>query len=978
MSIDEILARLDGPKTNSSGWQAHCPAHDDREASLSLAEGDDGRVLVHCHAGCPTEAVVKALGLDLHDLFPPKPTANGHTPAAKPHVVATYNYRDEHGTSLYESVRYAPKGFRQRRPDGTGGWHWSLDGTRRVPYRLPELLAADPAAMVYVVEGEKDADRLASLGLVATTNAMGAGKWRAEYSESLRGRHVVILPDNDDPGRKHAEGVAASLGGIAASIKVLPLPGLPPKGDVSDWLDAGGTVDDLDKLVREAPAESPADELAPADETDGSGNRPGRPLDNPYVMMPNGIYLLKATNDGPPVRVPLTNFTAKIVADLAEDDGVDIRRSFGIEATLHGRTLRFNVPAERFAAMNWPTEHLGPMAIVFAGFGKRDHARTAIQLFSENVAESRVYAHLGWRKIEERWVYLHAGGGIGSDGPVAGVEVSLTVPLGRYRLPDPPQGVDLTRAIRGSLRILDLAPLHITLPGLAAVYRAPLRICDFTLHLAGPTDAGKSALAALDQQHYGAEMDARNLPAGWESTANSLEGLAFLAKDALLVVDDFAPTGSMSDVQRLHRDADRLLRAQGNGTGRARMRSDATIKAPKPPRGLILSTGEDVPKGKSLRGRMLILELGPKDLDFTALTACQSDAAAGVYARTLAAYVQWLASRRDDLDATYRDDLAELRGLAARSELHRRTPEIVANLAIGWRCFLRFAEDVGALTQAEVDSLWRAGWVALGDAAKAQARHQDASEPTRRFIELLGSAISSGAAHLAGTDQDEPREPAAWGWRCVILGVGENERFEWRPQGRRVGWTDAEDVYLDLDAALAEVQTLGQKTGDGLAIGPRTLAKRLHERGMLATTEADRGTSTVRKMLGGKRRDVLHLRAETFSHTSPSLHVEITAQTAQTDEIPSEKRAGAAPSGQLQVPIGQLGFDELSTKNGVPTPEKEQLGSLGSYSQQERATCVEKVSAPENAGQNGQLSPESVTAHSARTAHDTDREEVDL
>jgi putative DNA primase/helicase len=170
-----------------------------------------------------------------------KATANG-----KPRIVATYDYRDEEGGLLYQVVRYEPgfdgepKTFRQRRPDGKGGWVNGLRDVRRVLYRLPELLAAPRDRLVFVVEGEKDADRLHAEGLLATTNAMGAGKWRPEYAEALHARHVVILPDNDEPGRAHAQAVARSLADAAASLKVVELPGLPPKGDVSDWLGMPG------------------------------------------------------------------------------------------------------------------------------------------------------------------------------------------------------------------------------------------------------------------------------------------------------------------------------------------------------------------------------------------------------------------------------------------------------------------------------------------------------------------------------------------------------------------------------------------------------------------------------------------------------------------------------------------------------------------------------------------------------------------
>src|SRR5262249_46369177 len=137
------------------------------------------------------------------------PSANN-----RPKIVATYNYTDEASKLLYQSVRYEPKGFRQRRPDGKGGWVWNLQGVRFVPYRLPELLAADPDRPVFCVEGERDADNLAAIGAVATTNAMGANKWRADYNQFFRSRHVVILPDNDQVGREHARQVAGHLEGM--------------------------------------------------------------------------------------------------------------------------------------------------------------------------------------------------------------------------------------------------------------------------------------------------------------------------------------------------------------------------------------------------------------------------------------------------------------------------------------------------------------------------------------------------------------------------------------------------------------------------------------------------------------------------------------------------------------------------------------------------------------------------------------------
>jgi len=259
-NLHAILSRLEGVRRSGGGWSARCPAHEDRRASLSIGEGDDGRALVHCHAGCTADAICAAVGLRVADLMPTAdtlPTPSKAKGNGKPGIVATYDFRDEAGNVVFQVVRFEPKDFRQRRPSGKGGWTWSVKGVRVVPYRLPELLA-EPARPVVVVEGEKDCDNVARIGVLATCNAGGAGNWTAKHSAFLRGRRVIVLPDNDDAGRNHAQQVAQSLYGIAESVRVVELPGLPAKGDVSDWIAAGGTKAELKRLVQASPNWTPA------------------------------------------------------------------------------------------------------------------------------------------------------------------------------------------------------------------------------------------------------------------------------------------------------------------------------------------------------------------------------------------------------------------------------------------------------------------------------------------------------------------------------------------------------------------------------------------------------------------------------------------------------------------------------------------------------------------------------------------------
>jgi DNA primase len=168
-------------------------------------------------------------------------------------------------------MRMRKKTFRQRRPDPghSGSWIWDADGVSVLPYRLPALIAAVAnEQMIVIVEGEGKADLLWSWNVPATCCAGGAKKWRAEHTEFLRGADVVILPDNDVVGRKHVDIVAASLQNVAASVRVLNLPGLPPKGDIMDWAATGGTVEQLhDLIAREAKPLKPLIKLRTAQRT---------------------------------------------------------------------------------------------------------------------------------------------------------------------------------------------------------------------------------------------------------------------------------------------------------------------------------------------------------------------------------------------------------------------------------------------------------------------------------------------------------------------------------------------------------------------------------------------------------------------------------------------------------------------------------------------------------------------------------------
>ena len=243
MTTAEIADRLKGKKT-ANGWECNCPAHQDKNASLSIAEGDNGKTIVKCFAGCDFDSICAAAGLDKKDFF-----GDATTGQQRSRIVAEYSYQDAEGREIFQVVRFEPKDFRQRVRDGVG-WRWSLKGVTRQLYRLPQVLAAkDAGKIVFVVEGEKDVGALESIGCTATCNAGGAGKWEPQYTETLTGMNVVILPDQDAAGKKHCNLVGKALSGVCKSVRVVNL----PVKDAAEWVAQGNAKKELADLVRAAP-----------------------------------------------------------------------------------------------------------------------------------------------------------------------------------------------------------------------------------------------------------------------------------------------------------------------------------------------------------------------------------------------------------------------------------------------------------------------------------------------------------------------------------------------------------------------------------------------------------------------------------------------------------------------------------------------------------------------------------------------------
>jgi hypothetical protein len=422
-----------------------------------------------------------------------------------------------------------------------------------------------------------------------------------------------------------------------------------------------------------------------------------------YEERHGAFYLVKRTEEGRK-RTKLSNFTVHIVEDITVDEGSGyLQRKYVLES----KRGRATVDADKFSTLGWVDDVMGAKAVIAPESRLRPHLAAAIKHLS-HPEERTVYAHYGWRRIGDRWLYLHAGGAIGADGPVEGIEVQAGANLSAYSLPavrgnGPP-------AILASLSLVELCPA-VMWPLLAGVYRAPLgEWCPNTtsLLLTGATGVGKTTVAMLVQHHYGIFSQ---VPTNWSSTGNALERMAFVTKDAVLLIDDFVPKATRGDVQQLLAKAERVFRGAANRSGRGRLNQRLTFQPEYYPRGMVLATGEDVPMGESLRARIVIVPVaaGSIPLGKPELDKAQAQARQGLYAEAMAGYIQWLA-RQDHLGARLTARQKSLRGEATGT--HARTPENIASLMLGVETMLQYAVAMEAITPQQSAAHRQSAWEA--------------------------------------------------------------------------------------------------------------------------------------------------------------------------------------------------------------------------------------------------------------------------
>ncbi|HWQ18293.1 MAG TPA: DUF3854 domain-containing protein [Methanotrichaceae archaeon] len=547
--------------------------------------------------------------------------------------------------------------------------------------------------------------------------------------------------------------------------------------------------------------------------------------------------------------IPLANFVAWPVREILKDNGQSQERYVEIKGILQGGALLqpVKVAIGDFSEnMAWVGQAWGVKAAVEPY--KSELLRHSIQsMAGPELPISTVYTHIGWRKIDGSWAYLHAGGAVGSQA----AEVEIASRLERYSLPA--ERGDIKAALETSLSLLDLGPGKIMYPLLALVYLAPL--CEplrqagiepgFTTYIYGITGSFKSALEALVLSHYG-NFDSKSLPASFRDTHNSIEQLAFEAKDTLLVVDDLYPPQNPKEKARLEGTLEHLSRSQGDRSSRGRLTSDIKLREGSPPRGLTLCSGEDIIPAGSSYYRLLLIHLKKGDIDPVKLSQAQAQRRSLPYA--MRGYLEYLASIMGELPSGLSENFETLRRNVKKASKvrnrHRRLDEVVVHLYLGLNLFFRFAISQGVLSQEEAAKrLLQAGAV-LNEVADDQAKAADAEEPVKRFFGSLEEREAQKKVFFADME-DVP---------AMLDGA------------EKIGWMDEQKgiYYLLYGPCFEQANRLLKAQDESLTLSKTALLDAIEQKGLLAQEQGTR--RVIVKRIGGKQYRVLPVLSKAFKH----------------------------------------------------------------------------------------------------------------
>ena len=536
-----------------------------------------------------------------------------------------------------------------------------------------------------------------------------------------------------------------------------------------------------------------------------------------YTPDKNGrIY--RYTKDGPRI---ISNFIINPKSEIIKTDGCDSESKLILEGILEGgvKLPEVEISMEEFIKMDWITQRWGIRPTISPGRNMKDYLKDCVQQISKDIDINTIYSHTGWTVQDNKYIYLHSKGGIGSD------NINTDIPLELSGYSFPKEVRDKKEAIDLSLETLNLAKHDITIPLLSMTYLAPLvgliaegnRTPNFVLWVYGLTGSRKTSASLAFLNHFG-NFSSNIPPASFKDTANAIELKAHTLKDSLLLIDDYHPNIDGSDARKLASTAERILRMYGDRVGRSRMRADTTLNKTYKPRGMAIVTGEDLPKGASSTARYIGIEIKRDDIDLEILSKLQKEHKK--LAEAMAIYIDWISKNIERVQSFIDEKFDELKVKYKKETTHGRINDAVIWLSVSFELLLTFLYEYMFICDDKFKKLRLSNEHVIKNILKNQEALYRNQEVELMFIDALEEMINLGKLCLLPVKKQK-----------------DNNQIISNYAGKFIGYYDKEFLYLYDSAMYAEVETFLKGKGQSISVSVNTLLKMLRDKNYIKTEE---------------------------------------------------------------------------------------------------------------------------------------------
>ena len=536
-----------------------------------------------------------------------------------------------------------------------------------------------------------------------------------------------------------------------------------------------------------------------------------------YTPDKNGrIY--RYTKDGPRI---ISNFIINPKSEIIKTDGCDSESKLILEGILEGgvKLPEVEISMDEFIKMDWITQRWGIRPTISPGRNMKDYLKDCVQQISKDIDINTIYSHTGWTVQDNKHIYLHSKGGIGSD------NINTDIPLELSGYSFPKEVRDKKDAISLSLETLNLAKYDITIPLLSMTYLAPLvglipegnRTPNFVLWVYGLTGSRKTSASLAFLNHFG-NFSSNIPPASFKDTANAIELKAHTLKDSLLLIDDYHPNIDGSDARKLASTAERILRMYGDRVGRSRMRADTTLNKTYKPRGMAIVTGEDLPKGASSTARYIGIEIKRDDIDLEILSKLQKEHKK--LAEAMAIYIDWISKNIERVQSFIDEKFDELKVKYKKEITHGRISDAVVWLSVSFELLLTFLYECMFICNDEVEMLKSSNEQVMRNILKNQEVLYRSQEVELMFIDALEEMINLGKVYLLPVNKPK-----------------DNTQIISNYSGKFVGYYDKEFLYLYDSVIYSEVETFLKGKGQSISVSVNALLKMLRDKNYIKTEE---------------------------------------------------------------------------------------------------------------------------------------------